>query len=110
MSAREAENGFMPGRFVSSHRPRRNIRGKNKNDFNMRKIGGFQIGNSSGYQETIVVPAFAATTRLLALTLVAGRREQIAATADGADHGGLGRVDLDLAPDPHDPKVDRAVE
>ena len=45
-----------------------------------------------------------------ALALVAGRREQITAAADGANHRGLGRIDLDLAPDPHDTKVDRAVE
>src|SRR5215216_1984919 len=31
------------------------------------------------------------------LRLVAGGREQIAAAADGADHRGLGRIDLDLA-------------
>jgi hypothetical protein len=47
MSAREAENGFVQGRIVSSQRPRRNIRGENKNDFNEAKIGGFQIGNGS---------------------------------------------------------------
>src|SRR3954452_19865104 len=29
--------------------------------------------------------------------LLAGRREQIAAAADGADHGGLARVDLDFS-------------
>jgi len=42
--------------------------------------------------------------------LVAGGREQIAAAPDGADHCGLGRVDLDLAPDPHDPEIDGAIE
>src|SRR5579883_2144875 len=45
-----------------------------------------------------------------ALRLLAGRREQIAAAADGADHGGLGRVGLDLAADAHDAQVDGAVE
>src|SRR5215207_2482758 len=47
MSARQKENGFVQGRIVSSRRPRRNIRGENKNDFNKRKIGGFQRRKSS---------------------------------------------------------------
>ena len=42
--------------------------------------------------------------------LVAGRREQIAAAADGADNRRLGRVRLDFAPDSHDPEVHRAIE
>jgi hypothetical protein len=40
MSAPKGKNGFVQGRIVSSQRPRRNIRGENKNDFNMQKIGG----------------------------------------------------------------------
>src|SRR5882672_3321160 len=44
------------------------------------------------------------------LRLVAGRREQVAAAADGADHRRLGRIDLDLAPDPHNAQIDGAVE
>jgi hypothetical protein len=46
MSAREAENGFVGERFVSSEWPRRNIRGENENDFNAVKIGGFQARKS----------------------------------------------------------------
>src|SRR6266852_1758731 len=42
--------------------------------------------------------------------LVPDRRKQVAAATDGADHGGLGRVRLDLAADAHDPEIDRAVE
>src|SRR6476646_3029334 len=42
--------------------------------------------------------------------LVADRREQVAAAADGADHRGLGRIGFDLAPDSHDPQIDGAVE
>jgi hypothetical protein len=39
MSAPKAENGFAGKRIVSSLALRRNIRGGNVNDFNMRKIG-----------------------------------------------------------------------
>src|SRR3954471_1531386 len=42
-----------------------------------------------------------APTAYWQLALLAGRREQIAAAADGADDRGLGRIDLDFAPDPH---------
>src|SRR6266436_8324326 len=36
--------------------------------------------------------------------------EQIAAPSHGADDAGVGRVRLDLAPDAHDPDVDRPIE
>jgi hypothetical protein len=39
MSAPKAENGFAGKRIVSSQAERRNIRGGNVKDFNMRKIG-----------------------------------------------------------------------
>jgi hypothetical protein len=39
MSAPQAENGFARKRIVSSRALRRNIRGGNVKDFNMRKIG-----------------------------------------------------------------------
>src|SRR6202023_811541 len=48
--------------------------------------------------------AFAGTTRELGL--IPRRRKQVSAAADGADHRRLGRVGLDLAPDPHDPQID----
>jgi hypothetical protein len=57
MSAREAENGFVGERFVSSERARRNIRDEIENDFNAVKIGGFQPSESSASQ-MIVVPAW----------------------------------------------------
>jgi hypothetical protein len=47
MSAPKAENGFVPKRIVSSRSERRNIRGKNVNNFNVRKIRAFQSGKSS---------------------------------------------------------------
>jgi hypothetical protein len=46
MSAREAENGFVGERFVSSGRPRRNIRSQKENDFNAVKMRGFQAWKS----------------------------------------------------------------
>src|SRR5260221_3071878 len=42
--------------------------------------------------------------------LFAGGREQVSAAPDGADHRGLARVRFDLAPDSHDPQIDRAIE
>jgi hypothetical protein len=39
MSAPKVENGFAGERIVSSRALRRNIRGENVKDFNMRKIG-----------------------------------------------------------------------
>src|ERR1700686_4166110 len=42
--------------------------------------------------------------------LFPGGREQVSAASDGADHGRLGRVRFDLAPDSHDPQVAGAVE
>ncbi|HKU09214.1 MAG TPA: hypothetical protein VJR30_24365 [Bradyrhizobium sp.] len=42
MSAPQAQNGFAGERIVSSQAPRRNIRGENAKDFNMRKIGAIQ--------------------------------------------------------------------
>src|SRR5437867_2081055 len=44
------------------------------------------------------------------LTLLARRREQVAAASDRANDRGLGRVDLDLAPDAHDAQIDGSVE
>src|SRR6185312_6744464 len=41
----------------------------------------------------------------LALCLVAGRRKQVAAAPDGADHRRFCRVRLDLAADAHDTKI-----
>src|SRR5690348_3367727 len=38
------------------------------------------------------------------------RRKQISATADGPDHGWLGRIDLDLASNSHDAQIDGAIE
>src|SRR4051812_41508691 len=46
MSAREAENGFVRERFVSSRRARRNIRRENENDFNEVKMRGFRTRNA----------------------------------------------------------------
>jgi hypothetical protein len=46
MSAREAENGFVGERFVSSQRARRNIWSEKENDFNEVKMRGFQARNS----------------------------------------------------------------
>jgi hypothetical protein len=46
MSAREAENGFVGERFVSSERARRNIRDEIENDFNEIKMRGFQARKS----------------------------------------------------------------
>src|ERR1700730_6229549 len=42
--------------------------------------------------------------------LFPGGREQVSAASDGADHGRLGRIRFDLAPDSHDPQVDGAIE
>src|SRR5579872_6156084 len=42
--------------------------------------------------------------------LVAGRREQVSAAANRPDHGRLGGIDLDLAANSHDPKVNGAIE
>jgi hypothetical protein len=42
--------------------------------------------------------------------LLAGGREQVSAAADGADHRGLGWIDLDFAPDSHDSQIDGAIE
>src|SRR5258708_7192726 len=44
------------------------------------------------------------------LRLLADWGEQIAAAPHGADDAGVGRVGLDLAPDTHDPDVDRPIE
>ena len=116
MSARKGKNGFVRDRIVSSDCRRRNNRDGKSNDFNEGEIEGFQGRNSSALVErTLEKP------RLFYLSpqgrgsnkrlrLVAGRREQVTAAADGADDGGLGRIDLDLAPYPHDTKVDGAVE
>jgi hypothetical protein len=46
MSAREAENGFVRERFVSSKQLRRNIRREKENDFNEVKIEGIQARKS----------------------------------------------------------------
>src|SRR5688572_28520506 len=51
-SAPKEENGFVPGRIVSSGPPRRNIRGKSINNFNVRKIGGFQIEYRSAHHKS----------------------------------------------------------
>src|SRR5262249_7239772 len=48
--------------------------------------------------------------KLADLRLLAGRREQIAAAANGADHCRLGWVRLDLAADTHDAQVHGPVE
>src|SRR5258706_1388016 len=60
------------------------------------------------------VPAFAGTTRSWAFAATTlglfGGREQISAAPDGADHRGLARVRFNLAPDSHDPQIDRAIE
>src|SRR5712671_120023 len=42
--------------------------------------------------------------------LFAGGREQISAASDGADHRRFGRIDLDFAPNSHDPQVHGAIE
>src|SRR5712672_3097152 len=42
--------------------------------------------------------------------LLAGGRKQISAASDGADYRGFGRIDLDFAPDSHDPQVHGAIE
>src|SRR5690242_1028960 len=52
MSTRKGKNGFVRERFVSSRSLRRNIRGENKNDFNKRKIGGFQRTESSCFHHS----------------------------------------------------------
>src|ERR1700687_918512 len=53
-SARQAENGFMPGRIVSSQPRRRNNRRRNANSSNESKIGGDRILGVG----TIAAPAF----------------------------------------------------
>src|SRR5271165_4503347 len=101
-SARKGKNGFMPERIVSSQAPRRNIQGKNVNYFNEAKTGGLQRRGSCQPRP--------ACGRGSGSSLVPRRRKQIAAAPDGADHGRLGRVRLDLAADPHDSEIDGAVE
>jgi hypothetical protein len=59
MSAREAENGFVRERIVSSRRLRRNIRRGNENDFNEAKIGRFQARESFALSQRIAVPGLA---------------------------------------------------
>src|SRR5581483_2278363 len=50
------------------------------------------------------------TTERTGSGLVAGRREQVSAAANRPDHGRLGGIDLDLAANSHDPKVNGAIE
>src|SRR6185312_9815951 len=56
MSARKAENGFVPKRIVSLAPPRRNIRGKIVNIFNVGKMPGFRNGKSSGPSQRLLPP------------------------------------------------------
>src|SRR5205085_2250831 len=94
-SAPIGKNGFITTRIVSPFAPRRNIQRGNASDFNEANIGGGWAEPQKRCWERASSPVW--------LRLVAGGREQIAAAADGADHGRLGRVRFDLAADPHDP-------
>src|ERR1700757_2278985 len=93
------------GRIVSSRGRRRNIRGKNVNNFKLRKFAGER---DSGLPEPWAGPI--STCCLKRSGLFAGRREQVPAAADGADDGGVCRIRLDLAADAHDTQIDGAIE
>jgi hypothetical protein len=54
MSAPKAENGFAGKRIVSSQAARRNIRGGNMKDFNMRKIAAIEGGRFEPFEPNCV--------------------------------------------------------
>src|SRR6266568_6880433 len=101
------ENCFVAG-LATKHS------GENASNFNMRKIGRKgssplpACGEAAPHPNPL--PARAGRRSKNALRLISRRGEQIATASDRADHGGLGRIDLDLAPDAHDSEIHRAVE
>jgi hypothetical protein len=112
MSAPKAENGFTGRRIVSSRPGRRNNSDKKDNDFNDRRATGGEEFDSLVLRNQFRFAAYGLSgPRPLTAysSLLADRRKQISAASDGADHGGLGRVGLDLAADWQDSQVDGAI-